>query len=184
VNKVHPYRDMEREYVTTDISIRQLCRRHNIGAHSSVVVQAQKHMWAEKREAYQAKASEAFIEKHAARVADRLAEISDKVIDVTEQALDKFGEDLKATKLVRQPDGSITEEPAWRMTPKDFAILIDRLLALFERPSSISQHQGLTVSTELSVDALSEFIEATRGMGEPSRMDVSPLPRTPRRLDD
>ena len=69
------------------------------------------------------------------------------------------------------------------MTPKDLAILIDRFQVLFERPSVISQHQGLTVSTEVSADALHEFIEATRGMGGPSRMDVSPLPRTSR-LDD
>jgi hypothetical protein len=178
------YRALEREYITTQLSIRELCRQHGISAHSSVVTQARKLKWQEKREAYQAKASESFIEKHADRMAERQARIRDKILDAIEQAIDKFREDMRATKLVRQPDGSITEEPAWRMTPKDFAILIDRLLALFERPSSISQHQGLTVSTELSVDALSEFIEATRGMGGPSRMDVSPLPRTSRRLDD
>ena len=70
-----------------------------------------------------------------------------------------------------------------RLMPKDVALLIDRLQFLFDRPSSISQHQGLTVTSEMSVDTLSEFIEATRGIGGPSRMDVSPLPRT-RRLDD
>jgi hypothetical protein len=93
-------------------------------------------------------------------------------------------EDLDATKKVRQPDGSITEEPVWRMKPRDAAILIDRLLALFDRPSVISQHRGLPVTPEISVDTLRQFIKATRGMGGPSRMDVSPLPRTPRRLDD
>ena len=34
----------------------------------------------------------------------------------------------------------------------------------------ISQHKGLTGSTELSPDALREFIEATRGRGEPTRV--------------
>ena len=76
-----------------------------------------------------------------------------------------------------------TEEPVMRLMPKDVTVLIDRLQVLFDRPSTISQHQGLTVSTELSADGLRDFIEATRGMGGPSRMDVSPLPRT-RRLDD
>jgi hypothetical protein len=161
-----------------------MCRRHGITAHSSVVTQAKKLKWQEKREQYQAKESESFIEKHADRMGDRQARIRDKSLDAIEEAIDKFREDMRATKLVRQPDGSITEEPAWRMTPKDFAILIDRLLALFERPSSISQHQDLTVSTELSADDLREFIEATRGLGEPPRMDASPLPRTLRRLDD
>ena len=50
-----------------------------------------------------------------------------------------------------------------RLTPRDLAVLIDRFQLLFDKPSSISQHQGLTASTELSADALSEFIEATPG---------------------
>jgi hypothetical protein len=59
VNKRHQYRELEREYISTDISIRELCRRHGISAHSLVVVQAKKHDWTAKREAYQAKESEA-----------------------------------------------------------------------------------------------------------------------------
>jgi hypothetical protein len=62
------------------------------------------------------------------------------------------------------------------------AVLIDRFQVLFEQPSVLSQHQGLTVSTELSVEALREFIEATEGMEGPSPMEESPLRR--RRLDD
>jgi hypothetical protein len=161
-----------------------MCRRHGITAHSSVVTQAKKLKWQEKREQYQAKESESFIEKHADHMGDRQARIRDKSLDAIEEAIDKFREDMRATKLVRQPDGSVIEEPVMRLMPKDVALLIDRFQVLFERPSVISQHQGLTVSTELSADDLCEFIEATRGMGAPSRMDVSPLPRTPRRLDD
>ena len=55
VNKRHQYRDLEREYITTDISIRELCRKHSISAHSLVTVQAKKHKWAEKREQSQAR---------------------------------------------------------------------------------------------------------------------------------
>jgi hypothetical protein len=184
LNKVRDYLALEHEFITGTMSIRGLCRKHDISAHSSVVTQAKKGDWQQKREAYQAKASESFIEKHADRMAERQARIRDKILDAIDEAIDKFRHDMRATKPVRQPDGSITEEPAWRMTPRDAGLFIDRFQVLFERPSVISQHQGLTVSTELSADALREFIEATRGMGEPSRMDVSPLPRTPRRLDD
>ncbi len=69
-----------------------------------------------------------------------------------------------------------------RLMLKDRALLIDRLQKLFDRPSVISQHQGLTVRTELSPDALREFIEATRGRAGLTRMEESPLPRG-RRLD-
>ena len=184
MNKRHDFARLEREFITTDISIRGLCRKHNISAHSLVSVQAKKNGWAEKREQYQARASDAYIERHAARQADRVAEVRDDALELISEAISKSREDMKATKLVRQPDGSVTEEPVMRLMPKDVALLIDRLQLLFDRPSSISQHQGLTVTSELSADTLHEFIEATRGMGEPPRMDVSPLPRSPRRLDD
>ena len=181
MNKSHDYRALEREYVTTDISIRELCRKHNISAHSLVTVQAKKRKWADKREQYRAKESEAYMSRYAARQADRLAEIHDKALDVIEEALDKFGEDMRATEKKRI-GGEWVEVPVMRFKPKDVAILIDRFQVLFERPSVVAQHQGLTVSTELSVDALREFIEATEGLGAPSPMEVSPLPR--RRLDE
>jgi hypothetical protein len=112
VNKVHPYRDMEREFVTSDISIRELCRRHGISSHSLVVVQAQKGKWQEKREAYRQKAGDAFMDKYADRMADRQAQIRDKALDAIDEAITKFRKDLRATKPVRQSDGSISEEPA------------------------------------------------------------------------
>ncbi len=150
INKSHDYRALEREFISTDISIRELCRRHGIKAHSAVVVQAKKGDWERKREAYQARASESFIKHHAERMAARQAEIHDEVLEAIAEAIARFRADLKATKKVRQPDGSISEEPAWYMTPRDACLIIDRFQVLSARPSSISQHQGLTVTSEIS----------------------------------
>ena len=183
MKKVHPDRELEHEYITSDISIHELCRRHGIRSHSPVVDQAKKRKWAEKREQYQAKASDTYIEKYAARQADREAQVRDRALDAIDEATTRFRVDLKATKPVRRPDGSVAEEPAWHLTPRDLALLIDRFQVLFERPSVISQHQGLTVTSELSADALREFVEATRGRAGPSRLEESPLPRR-QRLDD
>ena len=183
MNERHPHRDMEREFVTTDISIRELCRRHGISSHSVVVDQAKKHDWAAKREPTRARESESFMEKHADRMADLQAEIHDKILDTIDEAVTKFRDDLRATKSARQPDGSVREEPAWYMKVSDLRLLIDYVEVSFGRPSVISQHQGPTVTLEPSVDALREFIEATRGRAGPSPMEESPLPRT-RRLDD
>ena len=182
MNKRHPYRELEREYITTDISIRELCRRHEISSHSVVVDQSQKHDWAAKREAYRAKESKYFIEKHADRMADRQAEIHDKILDAIDEAITKFRNDMRATetKLV---NGEWVEVPAWYMKPRDMCLLIDRFEILFGRPSVISQHQGVTLSTDLSADALNEFLERTRGMAGPPRTEESPLPRR-RGLDD
>jgi hypothetical protein len=184
MNKAHDYRALEREFISSDLSIRELCRRHGISAHSLVTVQAKKNGWAEKREQYQARASDAYIERHAARQADRVAEVRDDALELISEAISKSRDDMRATKKVRQPDGSITEEPAWFMKPRDVALLIDRLQVLFDQPSAISQHQGLSVTSEMPVETLREFIELTRDVAAPTTMVVSPLPRSTRQLDD
>jgi hypothetical protein len=76
-----------------------------------VVDQAKKRGWARKREQYRAKASDAYIERHAARHAERPAMIEDKALDLIDQALDKLRDDMRAVKLVRQPEGSIPRSP-------------------------------------------------------------------------
>jgi hypothetical protein len=182
VNKRHDFAKLEREFITSQVSLRELCRRHGITAHSLVTAQAKKGQWAEKRAAHQARSGKVFIEKHAHRLADRQAQISDKALDAIDQALEKFRADMRATekKLV---NGEWVEVPVMRLKPNDVAILIDRLMVLFEKPSTISQHQGLTVTSEVSVESLRDLIEATRGRAGSPRMEESPLPRR-RRLDD
>jgi hypothetical protein len=177
--EVRPCREFEREYITTDIYIRELCRRHGIRSHSPVVHQAKKRGWATKREQYKAKASDAYIEKHAARMADHQAQLHDKAIDVIDEALTKFRDDLRATEKKRI-DGEWVEVPVMRLTPKDIAILLDRLLVLFERPARSNEGRDLSVRSELPLDALNRVVELTRGRTVPP---ASPLPRT-RRLDD
>ena len=81
-------------------------------------------------------------------------------------------------------DGEWIEVPAMRLKPKDVALLIDKFEVLFDRPSVISQHQGVSVTSQLSIDTLRQFIELTRDAAAPTTKVVSPLPRAPRRLDD
>ena len=178
MNRIHPYRELEREFVTSDISIRELCRRHGIRSHSPVVDQAKKRKWAEKREQYQAKESEAFMSRYAARQADRQAELHDKAIDVIDEALDKFRDDMQATEKKRI-DGEWVEVKVMRLKPKDVAILLDRFQVLFDRPTRMSAGRDLRVSSELPINALNRIVELTRQRVVPP---TSPLPR--RRLDD
>ena len=178
MNKRHQYRELEREYVTSQISLRELCRRHDITAHSLVTVQAKKGKWTEKREQYQAKESDAFMSRHAAQMADRVAEVHDKALDVIDESLDKFRHDMAATEKKRI-DGEWVEVPVMRLKPKDVAILLDRLEVLFERPSRISEGRDPSVRSELPIDALNRIVKLTRQRVVPP---TSPLPR--RRLDD
>jgi hypothetical protein len=116
VNKRYDFTRMEREFITTDISLRGLCRKHGISAHSLVTVQAKKGKWAEKREQYQAKESDASMSRHAARQADRVTEVRDKALDAIEVALDKFSSDMAATEK-RRIDGEWVDVPVMRLKP-------------------------------------------------------------------
>jgi hypothetical protein len=182
LNKVRDYRVLEREYVTSQMSLRELCRRHGTSAHSLVVVQAKQGKWADKREAYRARESDTFIKHHAGRMAAREAEVRIHAIEAINEAITKFRSDMQRTekKLI---GGEWVEVPVMLIGPKDVALLIDRFQVLFARPSVISQHQGINVTSEaLPIDALQEFIERTRGLAEPAPQE-SPIPRSPRRLD-
>lgn len=117
--------------------------------------------------------------RHAARMADRQAEIEDKAIDVIDEALDGFREAMRATEKKRI-DGEWVEVPVMRLKPKDIAMLLDRLTVLFERPTRINEGRDPSVRSELPIDALNQIVELTRGRAGPP---TSPLPRT-RRLDD
>ena len=176
-------RNLEREYITSQMSLRELCRRHGISAHSLVSVQAKQGKWAQKREAYRARESATYIPRHADNMPAREAEVRDHALDAIDEAITKFRSDMQRTqkKLIC---GEWIEVPVILITPRDVALLIDKFQILFDRPSIISEGRGVSITSEsLPVEALQEFIERTRGLAEPVPQD-SPIPRRPRRLDD
>lgn len=146
------------------------------------MVQAKQGKWAEKREAYRARESESFITHHADRMAAREAEVRVHAIDAIDEAITKFRADMKRTerKLI---GGEWVEAPVMTITPRDIALLIDRLQVIFARPSAIREERSLSVTSEVPAETLREFIEATRGLAEPVHPE-SPIPRSPRRLID
>jgi hypothetical protein len=183
-NRVRDYQALEREYITGAMSLRELCRRHGITAHSAVMVQARQGNWTEKRRTYRGRASATFIQRHADIAAAREAEVHDHAIEAIDEAITKFRSDLRATesKLI---DGKWTEVPAVLVTPRDVAVLIDRLQILFGRPALISEGRsfGATLTSEpLPIDDLRKIVELTRGLESP-RVEGSPLPRWPSRRE-
>jgi hypothetical protein len=185
-NRLRDYAQLEREYITGTMSMRELCRRHGVTAHIAVMVQARQGDWVEKRRTYRSRASATFIERHADRAAAREAEVRDHAIEAIDEAISRFRADLHATER-RLIGGEWVEVPAVRIGPGDLAILIDRLQILFGRPAQISEGRNLsaTISTApLPVDLLREIVEATRGLADTRAPQASPLPRWPPRLDD
>jgi hypothetical protein len=186
MNRTRDYKALEREFIASTISLRELCRRHGVHAHSAVVVQARRGRWAEKRETYGARASSTYIQHHADRAAAREAEIRDHALDAIDEAITKFRADLRATEKKRI-DGEWIEVPAMRITPRDLALLIDRLQVVFGRPAMISERRGLAATTTgeaVPVDVLTAIVELTRGLPGTPAPEASPLPRLPRRPEN
>jgi len=168
------------------MSLRELCRRHGVTAHSAVMVQARREGWAEKREKFQTRASTKYIEARADRAAAREADVRDNAIEAIDEAITRFRADLQGTekKLI---DGEWIEVPALRLTPRDLALLIDRFQVLFGRPAMISEGRGFaaTITSEaLAVDVLRGIIAATRGLAGTPAQQASPLPRMHRRSEN
>ena len=167
------------------MSLRELCRRHGVTAHSAVVVQARRGNGLEKRETYQSRATSTFIERHADHAAARDAEVRDDAIEAIDEAITKFRADLHSTEM-KLVDGRWVEAPVVLVGSRDLALLIDRLQVLFGRPSTISEGRefAATVSSEaLPIEAIRSIEDLTRGR-ESRRREGSPLPRLPNRPED
>lgn len=177
-NRVRDYRALEREYVTGDMSLRELCRRHGVTAHSGVVAQAKKNDWVGKRDAYRSQKTKRAISRLAEGAADREAEVRDAAIEAIDEAITRFRADLRATKRVVLADGSITEEPVLLIGPRDLALLIDRFQVLFGRPNTISEGRDLTasVTSEVPIQVLQQIVALTRGLAPPGPDHSSGLP--------
>jgi len=186
MNRVRDYQALEREYLSGTMSLRELCRTHGVTAHSAVMVQARQGGWAGKRQAYRARASAKYIERSADRAAIREAEVRDHAIEAIDEAITKFRSDLRATKRVVLADGSIADEPLMLITPRDLAMMIDRLQVLFGRPALITEGRSFaaTITSEaLPLEALQKIVELTRGLTPPAD-HTSGLPHIREKLPD
>lgn len=161
-NRMYDYKALETEFVTSyeDISIRELARRHGIEEPSSVHAQARKRdaqglSWYDKRDEYKQlqhqRTIDAIADKRAA-AAGREAELFSKAVDAIDLAFDQL--------ITGLSEGTVKVEV------KDFALLIDRVNVMFNRPSTITEGRnlGLSVSTEATSDEFKRILELTAGV--------------------
>lgn len=151
----HDYTTLEREYISTDISIRGLCRKHGIKGYSSVAAFARENGWDEKRERVQNRTSLKVVERMSDRIAEETVSMVEQVrsewLTVIRAATYKFAEDLK--------------DPNYRIRVPDLIQLIDKGLVLIGEPSSRTEERHLALSGslgELSPDILRRLVEGTR----------------------
>lgn len=185
MNTKHDYTVLEREYVTGDMSLRELARKHGISNHSVVVAQSKAREWVRKREEYRTGASEKAVvymaDAEGARRA-REARVLDNAIEAIDEAIQKMRSDMKLTRKEME-GGEWVERPLFLVKPQDISMLLDRLNVLFNRPSQITEERSLGINLSsggLSPDLLRGIVEATRGLGGPGDAASSPIPRADR----
>lgn len=184
MNRRYDYDMLEREYVTTDVSLRELCRRHGITTHSLITIQSKKREWVRKREEYRARAADQTVIFLADKEADmraKEAKVRMNAIEAIDEAIMKLRADMKRTHTVLRGD-TYVEEPVMTLRPYDISMLIDRLQVLVGKPSQITEERNIGVNFDgVSPELLVGFIEATRGLGSLDGSDQdSPIPRSDR----
>ena len=181
-NRRHDYDLMEREYVSGDMSLRELARGHTV-AHSLIMNKSKQREWTRKREEFRSRASEKAVtfmaDKEGLRRV-REAEVRDETIELIAETVQKARADLKATHKVFK-NNEWLEEPVYRLHPRDVVALIDRFQVLFGKPSQITEDRSLDVSIggTATPEVLQQFIDATRGL-DAGTDQSSPIPRTDR----
>ena len=181
-NRKFDWKTIEQQYITGEMSLRELARLNGIVNHSLVMAQSTRNGWAQKREDFRSRADDKTLTLMAddeARRRAKEARVRDNAIEAIDEAITKMRADMKLTRK-RYEDGEWVEGPAVLIKPADVALLIDRLNVLFGRPANITEERSLGVSLSaggtLGPDVLRGIVEATRGIA-PSGSERSPLPR-------
>lgn len=142
------YDALQREFITGKMSIRELCRRHDIKGYSAVADRARRDGWYAERQSFKAKTSEKTIERLSDQAADIAETMRSEMVTVVRAALYKFAEDLKRDDYV--------------VSPKDVVALIQQGLLLIGEPTSRTEEKTLAISGELPAESVRELLGAIR----------------------
>ncbi len=180
MNTKFPWPDIEHEYIRGEMGLRELARNHGINNVSLITRRSKRDEWPRKREEYQTKADAKALELMATEEGRRIARearVRDNAIDTIDKLISRLSENVDKTRQVQKPDGTFANEPLVIVTPRDIALLIDRLQVLFGRPSTISEERSLGLNfTSTDPDLLRAIVDATRGAAAGGAGE-SPLPR-------
>jgi hypothetical protein len=154
--KTHDYDILKREFLADpDLSIRELCRRHDIKGYSAVAQFARENGWYDQKEQIKARRDDKVIERVsdtlANELASRIESLSEDWLTVTQAAVYKYAEQL------RNPD--------FKVHVDDLVKLMDKGLVLTGNPSTRTEerHLALTGSLEgLPPEFVRRLAEATR----------------------
>jgi hypothetical protein len=144
---------VEQEFVTSDLSIRELARRSNV-SYSSMAKHARDNDWNGKRMAYKSSLSRQTYERMAAEIADQEGIIREESILVLRASLRRYAEQLAA--------GEVT------ITTKDAVEVVKAIKDMMREPDD-GKRDADNARTVSKPDAehLRRIAEAARGRSRP-----------------
>lgn len=180
----HDYDVMYYEYITSDVSYRQLAEKYDASA-SAVTAYGRRHGWDASREQYQALENEKTLEKLAERRARKVAEIETDAFETIHAAVIKFGLSLQDRWETDEQSGQRVFVQGQQVTPEGLTKLMDKYLVMTGNVTDRRANLGLTVGIDgqnggsgLPRELLRELrdVAERKGAGERS-VGQSPLPR-------
>jgi len=149
--KVDP-KILEREFVTTDVSIRELARRYDM-SWSAIATRARKPdaqglTWQDKKQAFSQSVSAKSFDKTAERFAAEDASIREELILVHRATIHAYASQLRAGNIA--------------ITPKDAVGATQALLLMLGDATSRTESKTIEISANLPVDDLRRLAEFAR----------------------
>jgi hypothetical protein len=176
----YDYVALEREFIAGTMSVRELCRMHDIKTWSTVNEQARRNNWERRRADFQDLVRDKALVAMAERRAAKVEEMYDDTLRIIHAGMFRFFERLD-DKVVTGPDGNQYLLPGITVDANDLSKLIDRFQLLRGQPTKREAHLGLSLDlndpSSLPLELLRELQNAARDAGAGTTgMGSSPLP--------
>lgn len=138
---------LEKEFVTTDITIRELARRHEV-SWSTVASWARKEDWKGKRVAYKSALSRRGYESMAVEVASQEGLVRDESVTVMRATLRVYAQQLASGEI--------------KVTTRDAVEAVRTLATLLQEPEGPKDGNVIEVGPPADADFLRRVVEAAR----------------------
>lgn len=126
------YPEMEQEFVTSELSIREIARRHDL-SWSTVAERAKREKWSDKRAAFRESINRRSYEKVIDRFSSDEAEIRAESVVVMRATLRRFAEQLRDKEI--------------NVSPRDAVAAVHALQLLLGEPTSRAESKVIEFST-------------------------------------
>lgn len=154
----HDYDALKREFISSTISIRALCAKHNIGGFSTVARYARDHGWYDERDRVQGRKREKVVE----RVSDQLAMVE------ADEVLQFRGESLTIIRAALYKFANDLENPNFHIRADEIVKLVQLGLLVTGSPTERIEERRLDLHATfdgLPADVLRQLVDATRPGG-------------------